>query len=225
MVLAKWGATVGSILALGLLSPPIARGVLSPSNHGHRTPRANSPGSSSAPDPLQLPEDGSAPASAALGSRSLWLEERIRAQRAIDEVYWRRRIWPDANRRPRPAFANVTSEGSIKAKVEDYLEKSSALEALYGRPIGAGQLQAELDRMGGLHQHWSGELAEDTFETFWQEQRTNFSIPSVVSSHLYTLPAVTPGNCFDDTWSLAGYGAPDPSEDSAGVLTGSEMIV
>src|SRR3989441_9011067 len=36
---------------------------------------------------------------------------------------------------------------ALRAKVEDYLRKSSALERIWDRPITAEQLQAEIDRM------------------------------------------------------------------------------
>src|SRR2546425_11257929 len=36
---------------------------------------------------------------------------------------------------------------ALRAKVEDYLRKSSALEKVWSRPITAVQLQAEIDRM------------------------------------------------------------------------------
>jgi hypothetical protein len=39
------------------------------------------------------------------------------------------------------------SEGALRAKVQDYLRKSRALEAVWHRPVTATQLQAELDRM------------------------------------------------------------------------------
>jgi hypothetical protein len=37
-------------------------------------------------------------------SRSLTLDERVAAQRAIEEVYWRHRIWPKDNPNPKPSL-------------------------------------------------------------------------------------------------------------------------
>ena len=75
------------------------------------------------------------------------LEDRVRHQRAIEDVYWRHRIWPKENPTPKPELSSVMSDAAIRAKVDDYLRKSKALETLWGQPVTAGQLQAELDRI------------------------------------------------------------------------------
>src|SRR5438093_8030769 len=80
-------------------------------------------------------------------ARDLTFEQRVEAQRAIERVYWSHRSWPGENPQPKPALESVMSESVIRAKVEGYLKKSSALEQLWGRPITGDQLQAELDRM------------------------------------------------------------------------------
>ncbi len=80
-------------------------------------------------------------------ARDLGFEERVAAQRAIEEVYWRHRIWPRENPAPKPPLSVVLPDDAIRAKVEDYLRKSNALETWWQRPITVEQLQAELDRM------------------------------------------------------------------------------
>ena len=77
----------------------------------------------------------------------LSFEERVAAQRAIEEVYWRHRIWPAANPTPKPPLPAVLPDETIRSKVEDYLKKSDALALWWQRPVTARQLQAELDRM------------------------------------------------------------------------------
>jgi N-acetylneuraminic acid mutarotase len=79
-------------------------------------------------------------------SRTLTLEERVAHQRAVDEVYWRRTIWPAENARPKPSLDEVSPLEATRAKVEDTLRKSEALARLWNRPVTAGQLQAELTR-------------------------------------------------------------------------------
>ncbi len=74
-------------------------------------------------------------------------EERVAAQRAIEQVYWNHRLWPDSNRTAKPGVAQVLPEAAIRAKVADYLRKSNALERLWARPVTGAQLQAEMDRM------------------------------------------------------------------------------
>lgn len=79
--------------------------------------------------------------------QSLTFEERVAAQRAIEEVYWRHRIWPKENPQPKPSLDEVMPEEALRAKVEDYLRMSSALEVYWQRPITGDQLQAEIGRM------------------------------------------------------------------------------
>ena len=89
-------------------------------------------------------------ASANVSQRTLTFEERVSYQRAIEEVYWRHRIWPrDRGERsePKPSLDAVMSHAQLEKKVEHYLRNSQALEDYWQRPITSEQLQAELDRM------------------------------------------------------------------------------
>src|SRR5580765_1355622 len=78
-------------------------------------------------------------AGAVPATRGLTFDQRVAAQRAIEQVYWNHRIWPKENPVPKPPLSAVMSDEAIRAKVEDYLEKSSALEQLWQRPIAAMQ--------------------------------------------------------------------------------------
>ncbi len=84
---------------------------------------------------------------AADAKRSLTFEDRVAAQRAIEEVYWRRRIWPKENPQPKPPLDQVMPDAAIRAKVEDYLRKSAALDIYWQRAITPNELQAEMERM------------------------------------------------------------------------------
>jgi hypothetical protein len=77
----------------------------------------------------------------------LTFEERVKAQEAIEKVYYNHRIWPKENPQPKPAFEKMVTKEQIEAKVTDYLKKCSALDQFWQRPIIASQLQAEMDRM------------------------------------------------------------------------------
>src|SRR5262249_37175669 len=66
---------------------------------------------------------------------------------AIEEVYWRHRIWPKENPDPKPSLDAVLSQAQLQKKVADYLRNSQALEDYWQRPIAAEQLQAEMERM------------------------------------------------------------------------------
>jgi len=80
-------------------------------------------------------------------AKDLTFDDRVRAQRAIEQVYWGRRVWPKENAAPKPSLAEVMPDAAIRAKVERYLKESSALDALWQRPVTHDQLQAELDRL------------------------------------------------------------------------------
>src|SRR5437899_11794432 len=79
--------------------------------------------------------------------RTLTFEERVAYQRAIEEVYWRHRIWPKENANAKPSLDAVMSQAQLENKVADYRRESQALEDHSQRPITAKDLQAEMDRM------------------------------------------------------------------------------
>ena len=88
-----------------------------------------------------------ATASFAATPRTLTLDERVEAQRAIEEVYWSHRIWPADNPGPKPALDQVLPDAVIRANVEDSLRKSEALATTFAVSIGSRELQRELSRM------------------------------------------------------------------------------
>ena len=76
--------------------------------------------------------------------------ERVAYQRAIEDVYWRHRIWPrngGENPDPKPSLDAVMSQAQLENKVTGYLRDSLALEEYWQKPITAEQLQAEMQRM------------------------------------------------------------------------------
>jgi len=79
--------------------------------------------------------------------RTLTFEERVAYQRAIEEVYWRHRIWPKERHDPKPSLDAVMSRAQLQKKVADYLRNSQALEDYWQRPITPEQVQTEMDRM------------------------------------------------------------------------------
>src|SRR5947208_212250 len=79
--------------------------------------------------------------------RTLTFAERVAYQRAIEEVYWRHRIWPKERPDPKPSLDTVVSQTQLEKKVADYLRNSQALADEWKRPITTEQLQAEMDRM------------------------------------------------------------------------------
>jgi N-acetylneuraminic acid mutarotase len=82
-----------------------------------------------------------------VSQRTLTFADRVGYQRAIEDVYWRHRIWPKERRDAKPSLDSMMSQKQLEKRVADYLRKSQALEDYWRRPITADQLQAEMDRM------------------------------------------------------------------------------
>ena len=78
---------------------------------------------------------------------TLTFADRVAYQQAIEEVYWRHRIWPKQRPDPKPSLDQVMPAVQLEKKVEDYLRNSQALEDYWQKPISAEQLQAEMERM------------------------------------------------------------------------------
>ena len=93
------------------------------------------------------PRDNAAFGVNAHQSRSLSFADRVAYQRAIEDVYWRHRIWPKERRDPKPSLDAVMSQAEVERKVTEYLRNSQTLEDYWQRPITAGQLQTEMERM------------------------------------------------------------------------------
>jgi hypothetical protein len=74
------------------------------------------------------PQDNAALGANGHQNRSLSFADRVAYQRAIEDVYWRHRIWPNTNAGPKPSLDAVMSQAQIEKKVTDYLHNSQALE-------------------------------------------------------------------------------------------------
>jgi len=101
--------------------------------------------------------------------RTLTFAERVAYQRAIEEVYWRHRIWPKERPDPKPPLDKVMSQAQLEEKVADYLRNSQALEDCWQKPITPDQLQAEMERIAshtkqpGVLREIFGALGNDPF--------------------------------------------------------------
>jgi N-acetylneuraminic acid mutarotase len=78
---------------------------------------------------------------------ALTFAERVAYQRAIEEVYYRHRIWPRERSDAKPPLDAVMTQAQLERKIHDYLRKSQALQDYWQRPITSEQLQAEMNRM------------------------------------------------------------------------------
>src|SRR5437667_3486082 len=79
--------------------------------------------------------------------RTLTFAQRVSYQRAIEDVYWRHRIWPKERPDPKPSLDAVFPRAQLETKVQDYLRDSQMIEDHWQEPITAEQLQAEMNRM------------------------------------------------------------------------------
>jgi hypothetical protein len=85
------------------------------------------------------------PASAS--ARTLTIEERVAAQRAIEEVYVNHRDWPSSNPEARSALASAVPDMVVRAKVDRFLRESAALDRMWDTRIDAAAVERELARM------------------------------------------------------------------------------
>src|SRR5947207_10518579 len=183
--------------------------------------------------------------------RTLTFAQRVAYQRAIEDVYWRHRIWPKERPDPKPSLDAVMTQAQLEKKVEEYLSDSQALEDVWQRPITSEQLQAEMERMA---QHTKQpEVLRELFEALGNDPfviaeclarpvlverlvadsageevtHTSRSYEQVVAAPgNYSLPAVSDGasGCTDDTWTATNH-PPTGRSNHTAVWTGSEMIV
>src|SRR3989304_10098692 len=72
---------------------------------------------------------------------TLKFEDRVRAQEAIERVYYSHQIGATK------PFEETVPRAVIVAKVEKYLKQSVALEKFWNTPVTAEMLQRELERM------------------------------------------------------------------------------
>src|SRR5437016_5739217 len=184
--------------------------------------------------------------------RTLTFAQRVAYQRAIEDVYWRHRIWPKERPDPKPSLDAVMSQAQLEKKVADYLRNSQALEDYWQRPITAEQLQAEMDRMAQYTKQ--PEVLQELFEALGNDPfviaeclarpvladrllmgpatgeqllHTSRTSGEVAANPNYSLPTISEGKaCIDDTWAATNTtNAPEGRSQHTAVWTGSEMIV
>ena len=192
--------------------------------------------------------------SAKVSRRTLTFAERVAYQHAIEEVYWRHRIWPrnrGERRDPKPSLDAMISQAQLEKKVDDYLGKSHTLEDYCKQPITAEQLQAEMDRMANNTK--KPEVLRELFEALGNDPfviaeclarpalggrlsvYSGSQLPNtpvtyrqlVASMGNYTLPTLPQrAGCTDDSWTaITTTNAPSPRDSHTAIWTGTEMIV
>ena len=79
--------------------------------------------------------------SGAVEARGLTFEERVRAQEAVERVYYSHQVGA-----VRP-FEEAAPRDLLEAKVRTYLKQSAALERIWGAPVTSEMLRGEVERM------------------------------------------------------------------------------
>lgn len=77
----------------------------------------------------------------------LTFQDRLKAQRAVDRVYYNHLLWPKENNSPKPAFEYFYSESVIEQQVRNQLQKSELVDSFWHKPIRGEQLQDEMARI------------------------------------------------------------------------------
>lgn len=81
------------------------------------------------------------------GPDKLTFQARVAYQEKIERIYWQNRIWPKENPQSKPAFEQSISSGAIRDKIENYLQKSTALKKIWNFTISSERVQLELKRI------------------------------------------------------------------------------
>jgi hypothetical protein len=148
--------------------------------------------------PVAAAEPGVAP--------GLSFDQRVACQSAIEEVYWRHRIWPQDNPGPKPAFA--VPRRVLVRKAEEALTMSVELAERYQAPVTPADLQAELDRMakGSRDPRMLGEIFTALGENATLAAEC-LARPVLVERRLRaayaSAPASEPERAFDAWWAAA----------------------
>src|SRR5438477_1963247 len=187
-----------------------------------------------------------------VSQRTLTFAQRVAYQRAIEDVYWRHRIWPEENRSPKPSLDTVVPRAQLAKKVADYLRDSQALESYRQTPITPEQLQSEMDRMA--RDTKQPEVLRELFAALGNDpfviaeclarpllaerllthpasegvKQISLTYERVIpATGAYSLPSISDdGECTDDTWTATTTAnAPLGRYWHTAVWTGSEMIV
>ena len=183
---------------------------------------------------------------------TLTFAERAAHQYAIEEVYWRHRIWPrngGENPAPKPPFNAIVSQHQIEDRVEEYLRKSQLVADRRGLPIMGSELQAEMERMANHTRQ--PEMLGELFEALGNDPfviaeclarpilaERLVSRPgeydgakallgsSAFTSQIYRLPEISSLDSVTDSWTPTTIvNAPDGRRHHTAVWTGSEMII
>ncbi len=115
-----------------------------------------------------------------LSQRTLTFAERVAYQRAIEEVYWRHRIWPKERPDPKPPLDKVMSQTEIEKKVEDYLRNSQALQDYWQKTEIEKKVEDYLRNSQALQDYWQRPITPDQLQAEMERIATHTKQPEVL---------------------------------------------
>jgi hypothetical protein len=149
----------------------------------------------------------------------LTFEERMKAQEAIERVYYSHRVWPKDNPTPKPSFKQRVSKGIIRKKVEDTIKKSILLDEYWKKPLTGEELQAEMDRI--VRQTKDPEILKELFDALNNDPYliAECLVRPVLADKTLSL------TCFEWTSSRHEHeGGHRGSRDFEGILAGTKKV-
>jgi hypothetical protein len=155
-------------------------------------------------------------------------DQQVAAQRAIEQVYWKHRIWPAGNPTPKPALSDVLSETDLRSKVTRALARVAAVESDLGHTITREELQAEVQRM--ICESRRPDVLDELFVALGRDPvliEDLLARPLVAEKlSAATSTLASPAGTTCESWSpTATAGAPTAREGHSAIWTGAEMIV
>ena len=84
-------------------------------------------------------------------------DERLEAQGAIEDVYWRHRIWPEANPTPKPPRAAVLPDAAgltgEQTKIPPIADRVAEVRAITDLPVAVGFGISSADQVAAVTSH------------------------------------------------------------------------
>ena len=151
----------------------------------------------------------------------LTFAQRVAYQQAMEDIYWRHRIWPRSrgeSSHPKPSLDAVMSQAQLEKKVADYLRKSQALEDYWQRPITPDQLQAEMERIASHTKQ--PEVLRELFAALGNDP---FVIAECLAKPMLAKRLVTKLNAHDQRWESESKRRVESWQMTAGTRTPNMM--
>ena len=172
------------------------------------------------------------------GREKLSLDERVKAQEAIERVYYSHRIWPKENSDAKPPFEKVVTRAILEEKVRAYLSCSRSVELERKHALTKKELSDELQRMKSTSSNKA--VLDEIFSALGNNEillEECLARPAIVQrfglkSSKKSISAWDDNNApkllsgTPNTWSpTSQISCPEARHDHMAIWTGAEMII